>query len=64
MYIQVLRSAVVCFVAGALLAPCGLSQEVKSSPQSVGLNPERLKEIRHVVQSSVDRGESRVQSRL
>jgi CubicO group peptidase (beta-lactamase class C family) len=57
MYIQMLRSALACFVAGALLAPCGLAQEVKASPQSVGLNPERLNEISHVVQSSVDRGE-------
>jgi CubicO group peptidase (beta-lactamase class C family) len=50
-------SALACFVAGALLAPCGLGQEPKSSPQSVGLNPERLKEISHLVQGSVDRGE-------
>jgi CubicO group peptidase (beta-lactamase class C family) len=57
MYIQVLRSAVACFVTGALLAPCTVAQEVKASPRLVGLNPDRMKEIGNVVQSSVDRGE-------
>jgi len=56
MHISSLRSAVIWFVAGLLLLPSGLAEE-PSSPESVGLNPERLKEISHVVQGSVDRGE-------
>lgn len=57
MYIQPMRSAIACFIAGALILPYATAQEVTASPQSVGLNPERLKEISPLVQGSVDQGE-------
>jgi CubicO group peptidase (beta-lactamase class C family) len=57
MYRKYLRSAVACLVAASVCLPYGWAQEATALPQLVGLSPERLKGISHIVQGSVERGE-------